>query len=155
MKIGWIVKSYGLPPLNINTKALVSMQYILKSAWWCYKEQVSLITLFGWVVIFLPEVDEYNNNKSDPSAHHLHFMVSQTSPRARRLIKFLVTSTPHYRPHKRYSAGPYTYHLAPRSSLLSQTKYILILTPYLCGINNLLCFSEGTFRFPASRSWSH
>ncbi len=30
VEIGWIVKPYGLPPLNINTKASVSMQYILK-----------------------------------------------------------------------------------------------------------------------------
>ncbi len=33
VKIGWIVKQYGLPPLNINTKASVSMQYILKNPW--------------------------------------------------------------------------------------------------------------------------
>ena len=32
VKIGSIVKPYGLPPLNINTKVSVSMQYILNKA---------------------------------------------------------------------------------------------------------------------------
>ncbi len=54
VKIGWIVKPYGLPPLNINTKASVSMQYILKQL----KSLLQNIFFLTFMILWLPSVLE-------------------------------------------------------------------------------------------------
>ncbi len=47
-----LVKPYGLPPLNINTKAPVSMQYILKKNCYHFKQPIRSVFFFNVIAYF-------------------------------------------------------------------------------------------------------